>query len=62
MNFNQLLDLSNVTVVNHQKIDETIFLELALLNETIECPNCHQILDTINQTESKSNQRLINIR
>jgi transposase len=51
MNFDQLLDLQNVTVVNYKKIDETILLKLALLNETIECPNCHQILDTINQTE-----------
>ncbi len=51
INFEQLLDLPNVTVVNYQKIDETIFLKLALLNETIECPNCHQILDRINQTE-----------
>ena len=51
MNFDQLLDLPNVTVVNYKKIDNTIFLKLNLLNETIECPNCHQILDTINQTE-----------
>ena len=51
INFDQLLDLPNVTVVNYKKIDKTIFLKLALLNETIECPNCHQILDTINQTE-----------
>ena len=51
INFEQLLDLPNVTVVNYQKIDETIFLKLALLNETIECPNCHQTLDRINQTE-----------
>ena len=51
INFDQLLDLPNVTVVNYQKIDETIFLKLALLNETIECPNCHQTLDRINQTE-----------
>jgi hypothetical protein len=51
INFDQLLDLPNVTVVNYQKIDETISLKLALLNETIECPNCHQILDRINQTE-----------
>jgi hypothetical protein len=51
MNFDQLLDLPNVTVVNYKKIDKTIFLKLNLLNETIECPNCHQILDTINQTE-----------
>jgi len=51
MNFDQLLDLPNVTVVNYKKIDNTIFLKLNLLNEIIECPNCHQILDTINQTE-----------
>jgi transposase len=51
MNFDQLLDLPNVTVVNYKKIDDTIFLKLNLLNETIECPNCHQILETINQTE-----------
>ncbi|MCA2951675.1 MAG: ISL3 family transposase, partial [Microcystis sp. M112S1] len=51
INFDQLLDLPNVTVVNYQKIEQTIFLKLALLNETIECPNCHQILDRINQTE-----------
>jgi len=51
INFDQLLDLPNVTVVNYQKIDQTIFLKLALLNETIECPNCHQTLDRINQTE-----------
>jgi transposase len=51
INFDQLLDLPNVTVVNYKKIDQTIFLKFALLNETIECPNCHQILDTINQTE-----------
>jgi transposase len=51
INFDQLLDLPNVTVVNYQKIDETVFLKLNLLNETIECPNCHQILDRINQTE-----------
>jgi hypothetical protein len=51
INFDQLLDLPNVTVVNYQKIDGTMFLKLALLNETIECPNCYQILDTINQTE-----------
>jgi hypothetical protein len=44
INFDQLLDLPNVTVVNYQKIDETIFLKLALLNETIECPNCHSNL------------------
>ncbi len=42
INFDQLLDLPNVTVVNYQKIAQTIFLKLALLNETIECPNCHQ--------------------
>ncbi len=51
INFDQLLDLPNVTVVNYQKIAQTIFLKLALLNETIECPNCHQTLDRINQTE-----------
>jgi transposase len=51
INFAQLLDLLNVTVINYQKIDGTMFLRLALLNETIECSNCHQILDTINQTE-----------
>jgi transposase len=51
MDFDQLLNLPNVTVVNYQKIDEKIFLKLNLLNETIECPNCHQTLDTINQTE-----------
>ena len=51
INFDQLLDLPNVTVVNYQKIAQTIFLKLALLNETIECHNCHQILDRINQTE-----------
>jgi transposase len=51
INFDQLLDLPKVKVVNYKKIDQTIFLKLALLNETIECPNCHQILDPINQTE-----------
>jgi len=51
INFDQLLDLPNVTVINYQKIAQTIFLKLALLNETIECPNCHQTLDRINQTE-----------
>ena len=51
INFDQLLDLPNVTVVNYQKIEQTIFLKLALLNETIECPNCHETLDRINQTE-----------
>ncbi|BCU11337.1 hypothetical protein MAN88_19010 [Microcystis aeruginosa] len=51
INFDQLLDLPNVTVVNYQKIEQTIFLKLARLNETIECPNCHQTLDRINQTE-----------
>jgi hypothetical protein len=51
INFDQLLDLPNVTVVNYQKIAQTIFLKLALLNETIECPNCHETLDRINQTE-----------
>jgi len=51
INFEQLLDLPNVTLVNYQKIDEIIFLKLALLNETFECPNCHQILEKINQTE-----------
>ena len=51
VNFEQLLDLLNVTVVNDQSIDVTIFLQLALLNETIECANCHQTLDRINQTE-----------
>ncbi len=50
-NFDQLLDLPNITVVNYQKIAQTIFLKLALLNEKIECPNCHQTLDRINQTE-----------
>ncbi len=50
INFDQLLDLPNVTVVNYQKIAQTIFLKLALSNETIECPNCHQTLDRINQT------------
>ena len=44
INFDQLLDLPNVTVGNYQKIAQTIFLKLALLNETIECPNCHQTL------------------
>ncbi|ELP55702.1 hypothetical protein O53_301 [Microcystis aeruginosa TAIHU98] len=43
INFDQLLDLPNVTGVNYQKTAQTIFLKLALLNETIECPNCHQI-------------------
>jgi transposase len=52
MNFDQLLELPNVTVVNYKKIDKTIFLKHNLLNETIECPNCHQILETINQTEN----------
>jgi hypothetical protein len=28
INFDQLLDLPNVTLVNYQKIDETIFLKL----------------------------------
>ncbi len=51
INFDQLLDLPNVTVINYQKIAQTIFLKFVLLNETIECPNCHQILDRINQTE-----------
>ncbi|QGZ90810.1 hypothetical protein GQR42_16040 [Microcystis aeruginosa FD4] len=51
INFDQLLDLPNVTVVNYQKIAQTIFLKLALLNETIECPNCHETLGRINQTE-----------
>lgn len=51
INLDQLLDLPNVTVVNYQKIDEVIFLKLGLLNETIECPNCHQVLDNINQTD-----------
>jgi transposase len=51
MNFEQLLDLPNVTVVNYQRTDGTIFLKLNLVNETIECPDCHQILDSINQTE-----------
>lgn len=51
INLDQLLDLPDVTVVNYQKIDEVIFLKLGLLNETIECPNCHQVLDNINQTE-----------
>ena len=44
INFDQILDLPNVTVVNYQKIAQTIFLKLALLNETIECPmkyNCN---------------------
>ena len=50
INFDQLLDLPNVTVVNYQKITQTIFLKLALSNETIECPNCHQTLDRINQS------------
>ncbi len=31
INFDQLLDLPNVTVVNYQKIAQTIFLKLALL-------------------------------
>ena len=44
INFEQLLDLPNVTVVNYQKIAQTISLKLALLNETTECPNCHQNL------------------
>ena len=47
MNFAQLLDLANVTVVNYQKIDDTIFLKFNLLNETTGCPNCHQILDRV---------------
>ena len=51
INFEQLLDLPNVTVANYQKIAQTMFLKLALLNLTIECPNCHQTLDRINQTE-----------
>ena len=51
INFDQLLDLPNVTVINYQKITQTIFLKLALLNEAIECPNCHQTLDRINQTQ-----------
>lgn len=51
MNIDQVLDLPNVTVVNYKKIDGIIFLKLNLVNETIECPNCHRILDTINQTE-----------
>jgi transposase len=51
INFDQLLDLPNVTIVNYKKIDDIIFLKLSLVNETIECPNCHRILDTINQTE-----------
>lgn len=51
INFDQLLDLPNVTIVNYKKIDDIIFIKLSLVNETIECPNCHRILDTINQTE-----------
>ncbi|GCA72400.1 hypothetical protein MiYa_03951 [Microcystis aeruginosa NIES-2519] len=33
INFDQLLDLPNVTVVNYQKIDQTIFLKLAIIRE-----------------------------
>jgi hypothetical protein len=44
MNFDQLLDLPNVTVVNYKKIDDTIFPKPNLL---------HQILDTINRNRTE---------
>ena len=54
MNFDQLFDLANVTVVNYQKNDDTIFIKFNLLNETTGCPNCHQILDRVSSVSSIS--------
>ena len=51
INLDELLDLPKVTVVNYEEIEGVLFLKLKMKNEEIECPNCHQKIEEINQTE-----------
>ena len=51
INLDELLDLPKVTVVNYGEIEGVLFLKLKMKNEEIECPNCHQKIEEINQTE-----------
>lgn len=51
INLDELLDLPKVTVVNYEEIEGVLFLKLRMKNEEIECPNCHQKIEEINQTE-----------
>lgn len=51
INLDELLGLPKVTVVNYQEIDGILFLKLEMKNEEMECPNCHEKLEDINQIE-----------
>jgi hypothetical protein len=54
-----LLNLPNITVFSYASELDFIILNLQLISDGIDCPNCHNYTDTLHQVRPILSQRFI---